>query len=106
MVKSCLSVLYLFVLFCYTYLKIIPIVWFLLYSTHNFYFHHHFAFIKTCHCTQHGMAVTTRQSYHPAFPSDYDTGTGELLRSFLIITGYHWTFHGNVINRAPNISPF
>jgi hypothetical protein len=26
MVKSCLSVLYLFVLFCYTYLKIIPIV--------------------------------------------------------------------------------
>jgi hypothetical protein len=48
------------------------------------------------------MAVTSRQSYLPTFPSDYATGTGELLRSFQNITGYYRTFHGHVINRGLN----
>jgi hypothetical protein len=52
------------------------------------------------------MAVITTQSYLPAFPNDYATGTAELLRSFLNITGYYRTFHGNAIKGGPNISPF
>jgi hypothetical protein len=105
MVKSCLSVLYLLIMFFCTFLKVIPIVWFLLYSTHNFYLHYHFAFNNTCNCTPDRMSVTTRQSYLPALPSDYATISGELLRSFQNITGYNRTFHGHVINRAPTPSP-